>query len=187
MNHTAGEMSMTGETIRKTKWFWPWQDEQEETWLAQMSLQGLHLKQADIGAQYEFLQGAPQQYIYRLDFRDSMKQKDKQDYLQLFDEAGWEFIGEMNSWQYFRRPAQADKNAEIFTDAESKIQKYQRVLTWFGLTYPFYLLILVTLIDEQYPSWLTTTLVVTFVLSSALWLMILAKVWLRIRQLRTRI
>ena len=101
---------------RKTKWFWLWQDDIEEAWLEQMSQLGLHLKKAQIMAQYDFIQGQPEDFAYRLDFRDSLKRKNKEEYIHLFNDAGWEYLGEMGGWQYFRKPAQPGDDKEIFTD-----------------------------------------------------------------------
>ena len=30
--------------IKKTKWFWAWEDEKEEAWLSEMASEGLHLE-----------------------------------------------------------------------------------------------------------------------------------------------
>ena len=35
---------MENAIARKYKWFWPWQDEQEEGWLRKISQQGWHLR-----------------------------------------------------------------------------------------------------------------------------------------------
>jgi hypothetical protein len=174
---------MTQAIINKSKWFWPWQDDLEETWLEQMSLQGLHLKQAHVGAQYDFVEGVPQKYVYRMDFRDSMKQKDKEVYLQLFTESGWEYLGEMNGWQYFRRQSQPNAAQELFTDSDSKIQKYNRFLNWFGLAYPSYLVIFVALWSEN-TEWIMWFMVGILILISTLWLVVTVKVWQRIKQLK---
>ena len=136
---------MAQTVIRKIKWFWPWQDAQEEAWLEQMSLQGMHLRQVRRIAQYEFVSDEPTRFAYRLDFQDSLKPKNKEEYLQLFADAGWEYLGEMNGWQYFRKPLHPGESAEVFTDVESKIQKYNRFLTWFGLAFPSYLVVFVAL------------------------------------------
>ena len=49
---------------------------------------------------------------------------EKEDYLQLFRDAGWEYVGEMSGWHYFCQQAQPGEELEIYTDAESKISKY---------------------------------------------------------------
>lgn len=174
---------MKNTIIRKTKWFWPWQDAQEEAWLEVMSRQGLHLKRADLFAQYEFSQGQPQEYIYRLDFQDSLKPKNKAEYLRLFTDDGWEHLGPLGGWQYFRKPVGLDGEREIFTDNESKIQKYNRFITWFGLAYPSYLVVFVALWGEpEWFMWLNLGIIMVF---SALWALIGLKVAQRIKQLKT--
>lgn len=174
---------MTQTIVRKSKWFWPWQDDLEETWLEQMSQQGLHLKQVDIPVQYYFVQGPPQDFIYRLDFQDALKQKNKDEYLRLFTDAGWEHLGQMGGWQYFRKLSQPGEDREIFTDAETKIQKYNRFLTWFGLAFPSYLIIFVAL-WTSYPEWIMWLNVGVILVFAALWGVIELKVSQRIKQLK---
>jgi hypothetical protein len=177
------EAEMKKDAIRKMKWFWPWQDAREEAWLEEMSKQGLHLKQPHIWGEYEFIKSLPKSYLYRLDFRDSMKQKDKDAYVRLFTDLGWEHIGEVNGWQYFRREANPGDPQELYTDVDSKIQKYNRLLTWLGLMYPSYLVIFIALWSEypEWAMWLTVGIILT---TSAVWLLITAKIWQRIRQLK---
>jgi len=73
------EVMMNPTIIHKTKWFWPWQDNLEEAWLAQMSQQGLHLKQAHRLARYDFVKGTPETYAYRLDFQDPLKNERREE------------------------------------------------------------------------------------------------------------
>ena len=61
------------DTQRKFKWFWAWQDEKEETWLAEMSSQGWHLLRVDGPGFYTFQSGAAADYVYRLDFQADPK------------------------------------------------------------------------------------------------------------------
>lgn len=117
---------MQTETMRKFKLFPAWQDEKEENWLRQMSLQGWHLSRLGFPGFYFFEKGAPQDYAYRLDFITDSKKK--QDYYQIFRDAGWEHLGEMSAWQYFRKPSAGGSPPEIYTDPQSKSQKYRRLL-----------------------------------------------------------
>ena len=109
------------------KWFWPWQDEKEEAWLESMSAQGRHLTGVQLPCAYYFEQGEPRRCIYRLDYQLVERSK-RSEYLQLFQDAGWEHLGEMSNWQYWRKPWAAGETGEIFTDQESKLKKYQRML-----------------------------------------------------------
>ena len=118
---------MESEIHRKFRWFWAWQDDREEEWLAAMSREGWHLSELGFPGVYSFRKGEPKPYVYRLDFQTS-RMKDRGVYLQLFRDAGWEHIGSMSAWEYFRKEAKPGEQPEIFTDPESKILKYQRVL-----------------------------------------------------------
>ena len=119
-------------SIRKFKWFWAWQDEAEEAWLEEMSQQGWHLSSVGIPTVYGFESGEPADIVYRLDYRSYFKM-DNEDYLELFRDAGWEYVGEMSGWHYFRKGAQPGEELEIYTDAESKISKYQRLLAFLAI------------------------------------------------------
>jgi hypothetical protein len=174
---------MNKKIIRKTKWFWPWQDAQEEAWLEEMSRRGLHLKRADLFAQYEFIPGQPQEYTYRLDFQDSLKPKSKDEYLRLFTDDGWQHVGQMSGWQYFRKPIETGGEREIFTDNASKIQKYNRFAAWFGLAYPSYLVVFVALWGS-YPEWFMWLNVGIIMVLSAFWAFIALKVAQRIKELK---
>jgi hypothetical protein len=144
---------MMTETIVKHKWFWAWQDDKEEQWLESMSENGYHLVEPGVFGRYVFEKGQPQKYVYRLDFMTQSKDRDS--YLQLFKDAGWEYLGQFGSWQYFRKSASEDDNPEIFSNVESKIKKYQRVLTYIIIFTPIYLLPLnINNILHREPNWL---------------------------------
>lgn len=125
---------MTENVIRKYKLFWAWQDEKEEAWLRQMSQEGLHLVSLGFPGFYNFTPGEPANYVYRMDFiTDS---KDRANYLQLFKDAGWEHLGHMGGWQYFRTLAGEGELPEIYSDPDSKIQKYRRLLAYLTIFLP---------------------------------------------------
>jgi len=134
-----GEQDMKT-TQTKFKWFWPWQDDKEEAWLEGMSAAGWHLRSMGLMGRYTLERGEPRPYTYRLDYIRLDKNK-RADYMQIFQDAGWEYIGEMYNWQYWRKPVAAGESAEIFTDNDSKIKKYQRLLTIMG----FFLVLLTVL------------------------------------------
>jgi len=55
---------------RILKWFWAWQDEQEDAWLESLSReQGLHLAAVAPFGIYTFNVGSPRAMIFRLDYR----------------------------------------------------------------------------------------------------------------------
>jgi hypothetical protein len=131
---------MNPTTNKRTRWFWPWQDEKEEGWLEKMSQEGWHLKSVGLPCVYLFSKGEPCHYTYRLDYMPADKAK-WDEYRQIFVDAGWEYTGEMSNWRYWRKQVTAGETAEIFTDTESKIRKYRRMLGYMG----FFLVLLVFL------------------------------------------
>lgn len=143
---------MKNEITIKNKWFWAWNDEKEEAWLSEMAAQGLHLENVTLPGRYHFKKGEPANYIYRLDYQ-SLKTKDKDSYLQLFSDAGWENVGEMGGWMYFRYLVKNGIAPEIYSDLDSKIGKYQRVMTFLAILLPMMVVLLpsITAADRYGP------------------------------------
>ena len=129
-------------TLHKLKWFWPWQDDAEEVWLRSMSQQGWRLVKIGLIGYYTFQAGQPADYVYRLDYQTQAK-KEAPDYLLLFQDAGWEHVGEMSAWQYWRKDVQDGKVPEIFTDNESKVRKYQRLLAFSTISIPLFIFFMI--------------------------------------------
>lgn len=133
-------------TISKFKWFWAWQDEKEEAWLHEMANQGMHFQSVSSPGFYKFEVGKPRNDYYRMDF--IIDRKDYQNYLQLFKDSGWEHLGEMGGWQYFRTKAEGTAIPEIYTDKDSKAQKYQRLLTILIVFLPIYFMMSTRPVDS---------------------------------------
>jgi len=152
-------------TTTKFKWFWAWQDEKEETWLHTMAQEGLHLQSMGLSGFYEFEIGEPRNEYYRMDYITD--RKDYQNYLQLFKDAGWEHLGEMGGWQYFRTKAEGNAVPEIYTDRDSKSQKYQRLLLVLIIFLPIFTTITTRDVDRtsQFADlYLTVKLILSFFL-----------------------
>ena len=128
---------MNPKYVIKNKWFWAWNDDKEEAWLSEMAQEGLHLEEVSLG-RYKFLPGNPAKMVYQLDYQ-SLRSKDKESYLQLFLDAGWDHVGSMNGWVYFRIQAEDGQAPEIYSDAESKLGKYHRVMTYLVIFLPILL------------------------------------------------
>lgn len=138
----SGEKEMQPQTVRRFKWFWAWNDDREEAWLEEMSRQGLHLRSLGLPGFYYFERGEPDDYAYRLDFNTS--HKDRANYLTIFNDAGWEHLGKLGGWEYFRKQRKPGEVAEIFTDTESKIQKYTRLLIYLVIFFPIMIVLLIS-------------------------------------------
>ncbi len=124
------------EIKREFKWFWAWNDEQEEQWLTEMAQQGWHLQAPGVFGAYTFERGAPRNVVYRLDFKTAGK--DMAEYQQLFADGGWDYLGAMGGWQYFRKESIKGETPEIYTDNASKVAKYQRVLLFLVALLPIF-------------------------------------------------
>ncbi len=101
-----------------------------------MSQQGWHFKSISFPSNYTFEKGAPTDYIYRLDY--FIDRKETGTYLQMFGDAGWDYMGEMSGWQYFRIESIGGEAPEIYSDNESKSKKYQRLMLYLVIFLPIY-------------------------------------------------
>ncbi|MFZ6731842.1 DUF2812 domain-containing protein [Undibacterium sp. Ji42W] len=125
---------MEGYLIKKFKCFWSWEDEEEQQWLQEMASQGMHLKARSFFGIYRFLQDAPADIVYRLDYVSNFNWnyvktlEPDANYQQLISDAGWEHVLQASGWQYWRMPVRNGKVPEIYTDLTSKRGKYQRLL-----------------------------------------------------------
>ena len=118
---------MTTKTVHKLYWDF----EKEERWLNEMSAKGLNLVRYRWGT-YTFETGAPGQWIYRLELLPTDSRKpDSRQYLDFMSETAVETVATYMRWVYFRKPA-ADGPFEVFSDLDSRMAHYQRILTMFA-------------------------------------------------------
>jgi hypothetical protein len=129
---------MEKEKMTKFKWFWAWDDEKEEKWLEELSQSGWHLDNPGLPCVYHFIKGEPRAFSYRLDFRTGSF-KSLQEYLQICRDAGWEMIGRMGTWYYFRKECRDGEKPEFYSDRDSKVQKYRRLLVFLVIFLPILL------------------------------------------------
>jgi len=86
----------------------------------------------------------------------------------------------MGGWQYFRTLAEEGESPEIYTDPDSKIQKYRRLLTYLVIFLPIYIPIFTSNLPLSYPEVLRFTV-------SVVWLMFMTVYVVAIIQLIRRI
>lgn len=125
------------ETLKKFHWFWAWNDEKEEAWLREMAQDGWHFKSVGFPSNYVFESGPPIDMVYRLDY--FVERKEKENYIQMFQDANWEHLGELSGWQYFRQETKDGEVPEIYNDNASKALKYQRLLMYIVIFLPILL------------------------------------------------
>jgi len=169
--------------LRRFKWFWVWQDAEREEWFRQMSLNGWHLSSIGaLGLSYSFQKGEAIDFDYRLDFR-SVNKQEVSNYLNFIQDAGWEHILTQNGWYYFRKIRSKEFDEDFFTDAESKVEKYKRLLITFPLFYPFVFIVFFKNLDK-YPLWFAIILVSVVLLLTLFVSISIIGVSLRIKNLQ---
>jgi len=110
------------------KIFFAWQEKKEEKWLREMSKKGWHLDNTSF-LNYIFRKGELKDMRYRLDFK-IIRNENIDDYITLFEDAGWEYISRLGWWYYFRTEAKKGKGQELYSDNASRIRMYNS-LRWF--------------------------------------------------------
>ncbi|MGM8215990.1 DUF2812 domain-containing protein [Bacillaceae bacterium W0354] len=123
-----------GKLIKKFRFITVDNFEKEEHYFKEMSEKGFHIEAYGFPF-YKFRKGTPQSFMYQTDFQ-KLVGNEKDSYLQLFSDDGWEFVmeypGVHGTWYYFRKPATGQDSTKIFTDNSSKIDLYRKVRkNWF--------------------------------------------------------
>ena len=112
--------------MKRTVWKFFQDFEKEETWLNEMSSNGLALIDR-FGFHYEFADCNPGEYVYRT---ESLKKRpgsrESQNYLNFVIDSGIEHVLTYGYLVYFRRRAN-EGPFEIYTDIESKLSYYKRI------------------------------------------------------------
>lgn len=117
---------------------------QEEAYLRKMHNNGWALSRIIPPCVYRFTECTPEDVVYQLDYNtDDSKNKDA--YVQMFKDFGWDYLLDCMSYSYFKKPvAQMTGSEEIFCDNTSRLDMMKRVLK--GRIYPllcvFFVLIL---------------------------------------------
>jgi hypothetical protein len=136
-------------TTRKVfRMLMPWNDEKEALWLADQEKAGWHLAQVNCFG-YRFERAAPGDFTYRLDFGPPAR-LNRQEYFDLFGDAGWEHLGNRGLWQFFRKASGAGQTPEIYTDPQSRIAMYRRVIAF--LLVMLAMLVTITSVNLSNPS-----------------------------------
>jgi hypothetical protein len=116
-------MEMSGKVVHRFYWDY----EKEERWLNEMASRGWHFTGHRRGG-YHFEQGEPGEWIYRIELLPADPgSAASQEYLSLLLDTGAEAVTTRARWVYLRRPA-ALGSFELFSDLESRIGHYRRVL-----------------------------------------------------------
>ena len=119
-------------TRTRTLWrfFLAHQDRKQEAWFEDQARRGWHLVRPGLFG-FTFEHGEPNESRFRLD--DQMLRGEKRaEYLALFRDAGWDFLGESMNRYYFRARPEA-LSPEIHSDPESRKDRIRRELRLLGI------------------------------------------------------
>jgi len=108
--------------------------EKEENWLNDMSRKGWNLV-ACSPPSYTF-EESTDEYIYRITLLEhGVEHPESISTVRFLEESGAEHVTSFYRWAYFRKKA-TEGDFQIYTDAESKIKHYKRMVSllfWIGL------------------------------------------------------
>lgn len=92
---------------------------QQADYLSEMHQQGWKLVKISWLFFYHFEKCQPEEVVYQVDFKES-KNKDRESYLRMYKDYGWEFVTSCQNFVIFRKAA-VKGDLEIYGDRESKL------------------------------------------------------------------
>lgn len=103
--------------------------EDEEEYLTLMHRDGWKLTKTGNFGLYRFESCKPENVVYRIDFNPAAS-ADRENYLQMYRDYGWECVSRAEDTFYFRKSANAasPKENEIFSDRESRLAMMQTIV-----------------------------------------------------------
>lgn len=113
--------------VRRFKWWWAWNYEEQEQWLTDMNKLGYKMISGILGIYFAFEVGNFEEYVYKLDYK-RLRGKKFYEYIQLFSDCGWEYIDSTKGWHFFRKKDSSVELPELYTDSESKSQIIKQLL-----------------------------------------------------------
>ena len=101
--------------------------EEEEKWLNDMASKGKNFTDISL-FRYVFEDGKPGEYIYRLEMLDKFPNHYKSlEYLRFLEETGIEHVASILKWVYLRKKA-SDGPFDVYSDVDSRINHYNRII-----------------------------------------------------------
>lgn len=114
------------ETKTEIQFFFLPDFEKEEIHLAEQHRQGWKFQKNKFGFLYIYEKCRPEEVIYQLDFKT--KGQDKEEYLQMFADYDWEYVGDCNHFSYFRKNERLGE-VDLYSDRQSKFEMINRIIT----------------------------------------------------------
>lgn len=136
------------ETTIKIAFFTVPEWEKEQDWLRKQHQAGWKLINATLPCFYKFEKCEPEDVVYQLDYNQEGLEH-KEEYIQMFQDCGWEYITEMVGYSYFRKPvSQMSEREEIFCDDASRMDMIERVFK--GRMIPLFAIFFLVIIPQLF-------------------------------------
>ena len=157
---------------------------QEEDYLRRRHQQGWKFTNVTFPGIYHFTRCTPEDVVYQLDYNPEGL-ADREAYLQIFQDCGWEHLTDFVGYSYFRKPAAAmgEGEEEIFCDDDSRREMLLRVLR--HRLPPLILLFFVAILPNFFFADREPVLRLLFVLLGAVYLLLFSRFllsWWRLRR-----
>lgn len=142
------------ETKKQIKYFTILEYEKEQDYLSKMHRSGWKFTKVSGLGVYHFEKCSPEDVVYQLDYnQDGLK--NKEEYVQIFNDCGWEYLQDYAGYSYFRKPvSETGDREEIFFDDDSKFQMLERVFK--GRIIPLLILFFAVLLPQFIISLVST-------------------------------
>ena len=168
--------------MNRYKIFFIWQDDKEEAWLRNLSIKDLRLDSVSFPYTYHFSGDTSKKYAYHLNAPQDPGMS-LVTFKETFQKSGWEHIGRMNGWHYFRKEASGEIEPVLEWGNKTKAGKYQRFMMFLVGLLPF-LLIIFPAVGKRFAPPLFDVLKIAYFIFLALYTLITFKVYQRVNQLR---
>ena len=140
-------------TKKEFKYYTIFQYEEEQKYLSEMHAHGWKFTHISGIGMYHFEECEPEEVVYQLDYNQEGR-KNKEEYVGMFEDCGWEYMFDFAQYSYFRKPkAEMNGEEEIFCDEQSRYEMMNRVYK--GRLVPLLVLFCALLV----PQFLLNTLV----------------------------
>ncbi len=119
------------------KLLFAWNEDKEIEFLEKMAIDGYKLVKVQLG-KYTFEETEPRKIVYQLDFVN-LHRRNEDDYLQMYEDSGWNLSHKFGGWYYFSRDFDDGIDRSIFNNNETKKEKYKKLILFLILTgFPLY-------------------------------------------------
>lgn len=115
------------ETRKQFKYFHIMEYDKEQLYLQDMHRQGWKLVKVTGFCIYHFEKCEPEDVVYQLDYNQEGIEH-KTEYVQMFQDCGWEYLMDYVGYSYFRKPtSEMNGDEEIFCDDQSRFDMVERI------------------------------------------------------------